>query len=211
MSDTDEQIKQRLKEIFPSPQVASAVTDLVIHKRPRGWSRKSNATYYKEIYAKQIRDDIDKMIATGNRLVYAYAKWCNEEHGDMSPSTLYQRINQSIRYLIEQMDTPERKYDKWYETVKVERERGLGVTIEFIPGLSSQSTFAAEVVEPKAHMRVWERQLDEWLESNDTEPFVKEGLALSPDDIVSMKNKFKQLSNVMANVTSSCIKIIKLA
>src|SRR4051812_14140417 len=96
--EVDKEIKKRIEGIFPNPQTASAIVDLVVHKRPKGWSRKSNATYYKEIYAKQMKESVDKMIETGNRLVYKYEVWCNEDDGNMSPGTLYLRINQSIRY-----------------------------------------------------------------------------------------------------------------
>lgn len=210
--ETDKEIKKRIEGIFPHPSTASAMVDLIVHKRPRGWSRKSNATYYKEIYAKQMRESIDTMIASGNRLIYRYETWCNEDHGDMSPSTLYLRINQSIRYLIEQMDTDEHKYAKWYETVRISREKNVGVIVEFIPGLANESGFKPDVIEPKDIGRPpWERQMDEWLESNNNSPFVKEGLALAPEEIVTIKIKLQQLSNVMANVTSSSIKIVKVA
>ena len=206
--NTDEKIRNRLNQIFP-PQVASRVVDVVVSNRPSGWSRHSNAPYFKEVYGKQMRDDIEKMLANGKPLVYRYGVWCTDETG-MSKGTLYTRINQSIRYVVEKMDTPDKRYSSWYDRVRVHRRSGVGVMIEFIAGLHEGEEFKGEEVEPREHMPVWRREMEDWLESDSMIPFCKEGLALSPDEIEQLKQQFAQLTNVMSSITSASVKIVKL-
>lgn len=211
MSDIDNEIKTRLNSLFPNPEIASRVTDLVVpNKRPKGWSKHSNAPYYKAIYAKQIKHEIDRMVENNQDMItYRYSVWCNDDTG-MSPNTLYSRINLSIRYLIDYLDT-DNKYALWYETVRIEKKIGIGVVIQTIPGLkgAKEDGFSAEFVEGKENLPVWRQAMDTYLESNSTVPFIKDGLILTPSEIVSMKNELCQLSNITFSVTSSCIKIIK--
>ncbi len=209
--DLDNQIKERLKTIFPNPATASAVVDLVVHaKKPKGWCRKSNAPYFKEVYATQIKRDIDKMIADEGKssITYRFAIWCGED-SSMSPRTLYARINQSIRYLIERMDTPEGKYAKWYETVRLETKHRVGIVINYIPG--TQDNMAAELVASKETMPMWRMKMEHWLESDDDKPFLQEGLLLNPKDIADLKLDLGQLSHIACSITSSTIKLVKMA
>lgn len=208
MNDTDEKIKERLNGIFSSPEIASKVVNLVVHNRPAGWSRKSNAPYYKEIYAIQLKGEIDKMIESGKPLCFRYTTWCTDETR-MSKQTLYNRINQSIRYLIEQLDI-DRHYAKWYESVRVERVHNVGIIISFVVGLDSAGQFKAEQVEPKENEPIWKREMDAWLESDNIRPFCKEGLALTPQQVIDLSVELDTLSGIKASVTSSSVKIIRM-
>ena len=208
MNDIDEKIKERLNGIFSSPAIASKVVNLVVHNRPAGWSRKSNAPYYKEKYALQLKSEIDKMIESGKPLCFRYSVWCTEETR-MSKQTLYNRINQSIRYLIEQLDI-DRYYAKWYESVEIERERSIGISIYFIVGLSGTEQFKAELIEPKENAPIWKREMDAWLESDNIRPFCKEGLALTEQEVIDLSVELDTLSGIKASVTSSSVKIIRM-
>ena len=54
--------------------------------------------------------------------------------------------------------------------------------------------------------------MDEWLEDETNyEPFVKEGLALSQQEVVNLIAKVAQLSNVQYSITESYVKLIKIA
>src|SRR5882724_3565711 len=108
-NEEDDKIRSRIQEIFPSPQHAAAIVDIVVHgKKPAGWGRHSRATYYDEEYATPIKKNIDRMMENKQRMVYRYDRWCTDETG-MSTSTLYALINQAIRYICERMD-PEDVY-----------------------------------------------------------------------------------------------------
>lgn len=209
--ETNAAIKSRLSAIFPDPATAARVVEAVVHSRPLGWSRKSNAPYYKEMYAEQMRAEADRMLASGNPLVYRYDKWCTDDT-QMSKNTLYTRINQAVRYLVECMDAPDRRYSKWHDTTRTYRKSGVGVVIEFIPGLRGEdkSGFKADEIQPRENMPRWKREMEDWLESDSVTPFSIENLALGPDEIAELKVQFAQLSSVIASIKSSSIKIIRV-
>ena len=204
----EEAIKKKLEAIFPSPEVASKVVDLVVKgSKPDGWSRHSNAPYYKKEYAESIRKSIDKMLESGTDIVYRYDVFC--VNTGVSKETLYLRINQSIRYLVERMDTADNKYKNWYEAVNVTRERGVGIVIRFVAGLhEAGSNFEPEVLVPVAQQPVWKQRMYNWLESDREKPFIQEGLALSPDDITQLKLELHGLKTILASVSAATIKIV---
>ena len=195
------------ENILPSP--SNIQPQVVTRNRPAGWSRKSCAPYYKEIYGKQIKREVDKMITSDNPIIWRFSVWCNGDTS-MTENTLYTRINQSIRYLLEMMDD-DGKYKKWYQSVRISRERKLGVTIRFIPGFSgSGEDFTSEEIEPRETMPKWKLDMELWLEGDNSTPFCKENLALSPEEIVELKVQFSQLSNVQFSITEKSIKIIRV-
>lgn len=208
--ETDKEIKSRLNEIFPNQEVSSAVTKLVLSKRPIGWSNKSNSPYYAKKCGEQIKVVADRMLETGEPQIYRYDIWCKE--GDpfaISKNTLYTRINQSIRYLVERMD-PDGIYREWYDSVVVRRDplKG-GVIIENKQSLINREILPESIL-PSTHTAQWRKELDSWLESDDTDPFIKEHLALTPDEIKKLKQELTGLTNIMFDVTSFSVKVIKM-
>lgn len=209
---TDEAIKKRIEGIFPSPEVASQVINMVVSERPPGWSKHSNAPYYKKIYADQLKPQIDKMIETGNSIIFYYSRWCNDETM-MSRDTLYQRINQSLMYILVKMD-PDKKYAQWRERVDIHRNHPAvkGILIEYVPGLSNvpSEQFIGEEVSPRADLPSWRKRMDVWLESDSMDPFVQEKLILTPDEVVTLKKELAGMSHIQAFVSPTTIKIVKM-
>ena len=211
MNETDEQIKSRLTDIFANDDIAAKITHLVVHKKPLGWGKKSQATYYKEHYALWMKKYIDLHIENGKGdLTFRYSEFCNDRTG-MSYQTLYNRIDQSTRYLCEQMD-PDGRYNKWKHLTTRNRKRGVGIVISYEPGFEPDVSFKIQpqLTASRADMPIWKRQLDEWMESDSMLPFCKEGLALSPDEILSLKAEFAQISSMSVSITSIHVKVIKL-
>jgi hypothetical protein len=206
--ETDKTISDRLHRVFPSPQVARQVINIVTSHRPIGASHRSYYPYYKKSCAEEIRPFIDGMLGNKQDIIYKYEVWCTETTG-ISRDTLYYRVNQSIRFLIERMDTEDKKYSNWYETVDVLRKRGVGVVITYKKTVGVDG-LKPEFVQPKIQMPSWRKKLDEWLESENIEPFVVENLALSPDEIKQLKIELAQLTSVQADISMSAIKIIRI-
>lgn len=205
---TDKEIKERLHTIFPDPQTASRVVDLVTtRKRPLNWSRKSNAPYYKEVFARQIQRDIDRMIETGEAIVYRYDRWCGET--GMSEQTLYNRINQSIRFLLEVLYVGDTKYNPWYDKAKIERVSGLGIRVSYVVGLGVAENFSGDFIPQPTDKPRWKLELDAWIESDSQRPFVKEGLGLTPQQIEQLKVELN-VEGIQASVTSASVKVIKV-
>ena len=220
MDDVDKQLRDRISEIFPSKDIQAKIVDLVVAKRPTGVSRKCHYPYYKEFYANQIKNEIDKMIQNKSSIIYRYSTFC-EGDGAFSRQTLYLRVNHSIRYLLDNMDTPDKRYATWKKIVNITRDnkRG-GVVIEFIPefrGGESDKPFTGDqvtsdaIVPKTAGMPKWTVDMNNYLEDEDaTKPFHVEGLALSPEEIFNLKVSLGELNNIMFSVTSSTLKIIKM-
>jgi hypothetical protein len=207
----DAAIRDRIKQIFPTPEIASKVIDLALSKKPQGWSHKSNSPYYNERCALQIKKDIDTMILSGGAILYRYGLWCPKD--GMSPNTLYTRVNQSIRYLIDKLDTPERTYLQWWQRVRVSRKHAVGDTLALKIYFSDVAldNMHAEISEPEVITPVWKQRLEDWLESPElTKPFVKEGLSLSPQEIAEIKASFSQVANVQVSVSHNYVRAIKI-
>lgn len=208
MSDEEKKIAD-IKSIFPDENVAARVVETVVHERPIGWDRKSNAPYYKEKFARSMKKDIDKMIREKCRLVYRYSVFCAN---GQSKRTLYNRINQSIRYLLEKMD-PERIYFRWYESVDIRQKSGLGVTISFFPGLGMDGTGVSE--EPgeaiiSNTMPAWRLEMEEWIESGEGQYWVREGLVLNPAEVQELKDQFTQTKGIMVSIKPTSIKLVRV-
>lgn len=212
--DTDKKIAERLKSIFPDPFVAKKMIDVATSKRPPGWSRRSYAPYYKAPYAEWLRGFVDRMIRDKeqgiiNSIIFRYDVFCTAE-SKKSEQTLYHQVNQAKHFLCDCMDTPENKYKQWDTQIRVSRDPyRMGVCIDWIPELLEGGIPAASLVASPMSKPLIDRQIDVYLESENYTPFVKENIALTPDDIQRISSSLAQLSNVMFDIKPHYIKIIK--
>lgn len=221
-----EDIASAIKQVFRDPSVAKNVIHAAAGTRPKTWSDRSNATYYKECYAIEIRGYIDKMIearAAGDEeccLRFDYDVFCGEKkHGQrtiMSENTLYLKINSAIRYLVERMDTEDRRYGQWRDrTVCDKREELNGIVYKFASGSRSNPSIAPtdygpELVKEPVMKQEWEKRLDFWLQSSNQKPFVEENVRLSIPEIEALELKLAQLPNILRDITPRSIKLIKM-
>lgn len=213
---SEQELRNSVGKIFPSAQIAEKVVNILTSKKPPGWSSRSNAPYYRKVYAEDIKKYIDIMSETGQAICFDYETWCTVETG-VSPATLYNRVNQSIRYLLDYLDA-DSKYKSWYELVTVERRRDVGVQITYIPGLGPKNQehnqvakLTPRMVEAKASKPVWLRKFDEWIEDeSETEPFVKENLSLSPEEVTELKIRLAGLKHVEYSISQQYVKALKL-
>jgi len=192
---------------FKDPSVAKAVTDMVVRKKPLNWSRRSNTAYYKEPYALALKETIDEMLRTREDQIYFYKDFPN-----VSKTTLYLKVNMSLRYLLDFLDTPEKLYARWNEMVVIRQERGIGVAIRFIPSLKDGivADFKPKAVLPKVEVPKWKQRIDEYLEdARDTKPLHLDKLALTPTEIQDIRDSLSQLRGLMFVVRAFEIKIVK--
>lgn len=207
----EEQIAAKLKQIFVNPKITSAIVADVLDDRPKGWSRKSMCPYYKAKYALQLKEELEHMIATRTDLCYSYEDW--QKMSGLGKDSLYLRVNQSRRYLLERLD-PDKKYAKFFEMVTVTRERGKGVMISFLPEFrdGDVSSFKPRSVIPEKETPIWREKIDEFLENEDNvgESLHVGNLALSPEDIVQLKLEMHGLANIVANISTFDIKLVKI-
>lgn len=213
-SPGDRELSSRIRQIFPDDSVAEKIVRLTTTERPFGWGKKSTATYYNRRCGERMREVIDKMLTSQEAILYPYETFCSN---GMSKDTLYNLVNQSILYVRERLDTPDHKYENWYGSVEVSRSKEKkGVYIYFkansFPLASDGSELLPRMVIPTTEQRVWEREMDEWLESENTTPFVRERLVLSAEEVARLKAQFAGLKDtVMSSIDASSIRLIRVS
>ena len=194
---------------FQSGKIANKIINMVTHNKPVGVSRRSQYPYYKESYAKWVKADVDRMIESGQELVYDYSTFCTEE-SNISELTLYARISQGIRFLVDHLDDDKATYFHWYEDIEISKNRKLGgVAITWKPEFIHGSDLHPRLAEPVKAIPIWRRELNEWLESDQTKPFVKENLQLTTDIIKELNREFEGTLGMMISITNSSIKVVK--
>ena len=203
---SQEQQSKPITITFADNSTMSKVVSHFVRDKPIGWSHKSYAPYYKRAYADWIKKDIDEMISTRNTIVYPYDKWPK-----IKGNGLYLRVNQALLFLLEpknEMDS-DGKYAKFREQVSIRRERGKGIIIEFDEVLEGSSR--AEMIMSDRDKPKWKLKMDEWLESNavNQPPFYQKNLLLTPEEVEEIKSELEGLTNIIHDITSREIKIIK--
>lgn len=198
------------EENYPSNDNIKKLFDYAVAKKPPGWAVNSCAPYFKEFYARNIKEAIDKQLENREDIVYRYDIFCGRNQEITSHTTLYNRINQSIRYLLMHLDTEDKKYLTWKQIVNIKRVEGLGIRISFIPEFRNPSQdFKPEFVLPKEDLPQWRRRMDDWLEGDSQEPFVLERMSLTHDEVITLNRELGSLQGIIAQVNSGSIKIIR--
>lgn len=205
-----------LREVFKDPIVQNKLVDLCTSQKPKGWSRKSNAPYYKKYYAEVIKKEIDKMLVDRVDIIYDYKTFCGDNEELLTKNTLYARINQSLHFLFDCLD-PDGIYKTWYEVVRITQEKGRGISIRFMEEfrLTDTPETGKPIASPKQIMAskdlpFWKRRMDSWLESSDTIPCVIEPLCLTDDEVTLLREELGSLNTVMAHVENTFIKIMRV-
>lgn len=214
----DDELRKRIHSIFPSETVAKRAVDLLTSDKPDGWGHKSSAPYFKEYFGLEMKSLIDDSMKTFQSIVYDYATFCNPKAAHrVSERTVYNRVNQSIRYVLERLDTPDRKYSKWYDTVEVHPKPGVGVVISYRAEMVAIQLGQMDgmpkprLVSPTTDIPRWKKELDQWLENpGNVEPFIKNNLALSPGEQEQLKTELFGLTNIEYSVSVDSVKLIKI-
>lgn len=94
--------------------------------RPKGFSRRSNTPYYKEIYALKIKAVCDSILETHRPQLWLYRDW-----PEYKPNTLYQLVSYGLLYLTDNLD-PSGKYLSLKNVLKIHpmpKNKPLGLAI----------------------------------------------------------------------------------
>lgn len=219
-SPNDDELSNRLKQIFASPEVAKKVIQQVTTKKPPGWGRKSTAPYYKEAYGNQIREMADEMIKTKQSIVFDYERFCYDRMNPsrMSERTLYLRVNQSINFLLEEIDPyiEGQPYAHWHAMCKVRVDKHIGVLIEYIPELVEHAAvgktlLSPKMVSPTSDKPKWRLAMRDWLDNDeDQRPFVKENLVLTKEERLEIEAELAGLGNLLVDVETTHVKLVKM-
>lgn len=203
---SDEEIKNQIRQVFLNPSVAEQVADYVVRDKPSGWGRRSVAPYYKERFGNEVKDAFDGIEEDKQDRIWPLSKF------SINIDSLYLRVNQGLHYLLDRLDTPDKKYYKLNEMVSFVKEKGLGIRMSLLPDYAGGVVdFTPIAVKPKSDAPQWRQEIDDYLEDDRmTKPLHITSLALTPDEIKDLKNSFAQLKTVMAKVTAQEIKVVKV-
>lgn len=203
---SDEEIKNQIRQVFLNPSVAEQVADYVVRDKPPGWGRRSVAPYYKERFGNEVKDAFDGIEEDKQDRIWPLNKF------SINIDSLYLRVNQGLHYLLDRLDTPDKKYYKLNEMVSFVKEKGLGIRMSLLPDYAGGAVdFTPIAVKPKSEAPQWKQEIDDYLEDDRmTKPLHITSLALTPDEIKDLKNSFAQLKTVMAKVTAQEIKVVKV-
>jgi hypothetical protein len=206
--DTATLIKAEIRKMFSNPAVASRVCDLANTKRPVGTGRHSSYPYYKEMYALKIKALIDQQIQNKQSIIFRYDDALIE---GKSERAVYFMVNQSVRYLLENLDT-EGTYANWKKLVSISQDKKRGGVCIDLPDeiMGKKGIFNGELVVPRESTTPkWRMEMEDWLESNDDKPFIQENLALSLEEVKELRESLGALSNVIADVSCKKVSIVK--
>lgn len=204
--------ESQIKQILNNPQQAAKIVDILVSKRPQGWGRRSIAPYFNHKYGSEMLAVLDEMMKDQQDRLYSYEHF--QKQFGISKNTLYLRVNQSMMYVCEKMDTPEHKYAHFCSLLSIERKRDVGVIIRFKPEMRNgfMSEFKPLPVIGKDELPTWKKELDDWLETAQPgdEPLLIERLALNPEEIAQVKASLNGIAGVNYNITSYSIKVIRV-
>lgn len=187
------------------PQIANML-DAALRTKPKGYGRKSYATYFKRTYAEWLQKSLDKMAIDRQPHLFDIKKFPS-----ISLQSLYLRVNQAFQYLTDPekgMDN-DGKYAALREVITVSRIPNCGVKLSFdviLEGAEAEPVVEGESVAPK-----WRRLLDAYLESPNpaSKPFYQGSLALTPVQVEDLTNELFGLDGVIAEISATEVKVIK--
>jgi hypothetical protein len=194
---------QKLQEALKNPEKAAQIVDYLVRDKPVGHGHASISPYYRAEYATEIRRTIDAMMLDGKPHAFLY-----KDYPQYKPRTLYAKVNQSIKYLVEMMDTADHKYSKFNERLKVSAKSGFGIELS----IKKLEPFQGVVVAPLTDTPAWKRKMEDWIEHSPVggEAFHHKNLALTEGEIVEIKSSLAPLyPAIIGIVTPHEIKLIK--
>lgn len=218
-SATDQAIRSRISAIFPSEAVREKVMKIITEddtKRPDGWAHDSCAPYYKEYFGKQMQVMADDQLVTCREIIYDFKSFCRPGNpAGCSERTLYNRVNQSRRYLYEQMNTEDGKYSTWRDITKVDTLPGIGIVISIhseirMAMLGDKNIPMPRMAESTMDKPKWKQKLDDWVESETTEPIVIRNLILDEREQETIRNELMGDRRIESIVTCSEIRAMKI-
>jgi len=201
---------EQIPVTFKSKTDEAKVVEILVTKRPVGWGRRSVAPYFNEKCGQEMKQVLDAMMQDKKPVLFSYSDF-QKSHG-LNKHSLYLRINQGIRYVLEVLDNHERKYGKFMSMCKVRKQYGVGVLLSMRPECRGDfiSDFKPKPVDYADDEPRWKLKMHNWLQDVDSsDRFLHEGLMLSPEEIEDLKATLDSVPGIMHSVTSYSVKIIK--
>lgn len=173
---------------------------------PEKWSTLSNATYYREKFARELKPVLDAMIEDRKNRIFRYSSYRS-----MQPSTLRLRIDQAWRYLSTFLD-PDGKYKALRKEVDLRKgENGIVAWIIEEGVVEPMRADLLSVADDTGKGRSWRDDLETFLnEAPEGDKLVIKNIDLLEDDRVHLETTLHGLENVMYSYDEKRLTVLKL-
>jgi len=135
-----------------------AAPDLHTEEKPKNWGRRTNAPYFRERYALELKAILDGMMLEYQHDTHSPKIFRYIDYPELSHNSLYLKINQSKLYLIEFLDS-EKIYSRFLQLLLIKRYRNKGIVLEYADDAKKKSTtplhasgFAPAELKVKQHL-----------------------------------------------------------
>ena len=209
-SISSKDILEILQNVKDKHKLASILSGDNTMKRRSTWSALTNAPYYKEPFALQLKAVLDEMIQEHANGILEDRIWRCEEF-DMKISSLYVRINQSKLFLLNELDA-DGIYKSFCDRIVITKERGIGVRLSYIRDISPESFKPNKAIDKMEQTVTWKDKIEQFCENSgvgDTLEINK--LALTDDDIADVHSSLAQLQDIVGSISSERIFLARLS
>lgn len=178
------------------------------HNKPKHWSSKANAPYYREAFGLGVKQVFDKMLETQRDQMYYY-----KDFPDLTPNSLYLKFAQARKYLLDHLD-PDGKYEDFNQCICVEKITGVGIRLSIRKEvLSSMIAGGSDFVtkELVTEQMGWRDKLATYLEEGQLGiPFIASNLCLDENDQRDIEIMLSGLGDsVVYRITEREVKVVK--
>lgn len=164
--------------------------------------------YYKRVFGEEMKLVFDKMEADEQKrdFIYRYSLYPK-----LKATSLYLKINQSILYLLDKLDTSDYKYRQLKNMIEVDRTRSKsGIMLCWNRDLLEGGTAPLpEPVNDDESVKEYMDAINKFL-SDETEPILNiKGLALTGHEVELIQAALGELTNIAPLITEREIKLVK--
>ena len=182
-------------------------------KRPSRWSHSSNAVYYKERHALWFKAALDAMMAESEIGKFENRVYRYDRYPDLTPGSLYIKVNQAKLYLLEKLD-PDHRYARFCELIKIDRKRNYGIILAYqmdvINGVTEALPVPVSSIKIETEPSIKDKVDDFCDKSKPGDELKITSVDITPELQELLENSLSQLSNLLYKIDKSSITILHL-
>lgn len=198
------QIFQNLQELLSSPELLEFLAKSKSNRRPDNASKLSTFSYYKEQFGLEMKIVLDNMIETEQNQIYMYS-----DFPELLRSTLYARINQSLNYVLNELDI-DGKYRRIKDKIIIDRKSNpAGIMILLVKDKLLGKAFQPRPITDSEFTDQYKDQINTFLNDETTKVLHLKNLALTTGQMEDVNSAYSNLPHLFTLVTEREIKIVK--
>ncbi len=161
--------------------------------------------YYNEKEAKLFLPVLDEIFVDKDAREFRY-----EDYPQWTPNTIWAKINQAIKYIVDHLDTPEEKYRILRNCLRVSKGE-TGILFTYVENPYTQEGWVAHKIKnPEKMLEDYKTKVYKFMEESlEGEEFdLKDGISLTDEEVDQMKMLLSDSPIFLAYVSNTRIKII---